>query len=676
MFLSASALIACSDDNEGNGNNANTGDLINFSINEMDVRTVYDTDDQYQINWLDGDNVRIFCAEANGGTDGHADYTVSRSIEDDKENYGSLKYNASGLRWGSTNTHNFYAVYPADGDKVSVSSSGIATFKINQNQVCTITDDADADGNYTADPDMTNAYMVASLSTTPIDDVTLHFKPIMTTLKVKVSGRKINEGSVNITGISVLKENVQSSDAETSTFQYDIASSTIVNNASSTSSTTSEITYCSVKHGTDSYIELEGGQSVTFTIFLPPLPINKDNQVKIRVHATGATVQQVTLFNNETESIKESSKALVTLPQYPSTTNGNNWITPLDDDIYVSQLSIPGTHDAATQNAGYVITAGRCQDLSIKEQLDMGIRAFDLRPTTTSANSSLLGGGVNADGNKNLPIYHGGTSCKTDMQEVFTTFNEFLTKNPKEFIIVTCRWEDEGSFGYTLLFGHLEASMNTFNTCMTNFLNNATYYPAARKVDFKRDLTIGEMRGKILIIMRPNQGTDPDAYYADEALSGTTFISGWPAGRDDVRTGIYFKSKYEGEATGYAIIQDYYHPESTTTKISLIKQELDMSAQSHTNNEYTNMWFINHCSGYLGSAISYKSYSNNASVTNPAIYEYITGTEKAVGSTGIMMLDFVGNRTANVSGVTVYGDLLPQAIIDNNYKFRMKRKGE
>ena len=26
----------------------------------------------------------------------------------------------------------------------------------------------------------------------------------------------------------------------------------------------------------------------------------------------------------------------------------SNWITPLDDNIYVSQLSIPGTHDAAT----------------------------------------------------------------------------------------------------------------------------------------------------------------------------------------------------------------------------------------------------------------------------------------------------------------------------------------
>lgn len=299
----------------------------------------------------------------------------------------------------------------------------------------------------------------------------------------------------------------------------------------------------------------------------------------------------------------------------------------------------------------------------------MGIRAFDLRPTTRGASGFT---DENSTGNVNLPIYHGGTSCKTDMQEVFTIFNRFLNSNPKEFIIVTCRWENEADLYVSIS----NDRWYRFGKCMTNFLNNASYYPDIRKVNFKPDLTIGEMRGKILIIMRPNQGSTPDEFYAENALSGTTFISGWPAGSADVRTGVYFKSQYEGSATGYAVVQDNYNPESTTIKISLVKEELEMSARSHTNSAYTNTWFINHCSGYIGSAARYDSYSNNASVTNPAIYEYLTGTEKAVGSTGIMFLDFVGKRVAEVSNMTVYGDLLPQAIIDNNYKYRMKRKGE
>lgn len=45
------------------------------------------------------------------------------------------------------------------------------------------------------------------------------------------------------------------------------------------------------------------------------------------------------------------------------------------------------------------------------------------------------------------------------------------------------------------------------------------------------------------------------------------------------------------------------------------------------------------------------------------------------GSTGIVLLDYVGDRVCqDYTGYTVYGDLLPQAIIDNNYKYRMQRK--
>ena len=54
-------------------------------------------------------------------------------------------------------------------------------------------------------------------------------------------------------------------------------------------------------------------------------------------------------------------------------------------------------------------------------------------------------------------------------------------------------------------------------------------------------------------------------------------------------------------------------------------------------------------------------------------YNKITSTDW-VGSTGIILSDFVGARRSG--NFTVYGDLLPQAIINNNYKYRMKRKGE
>lgn len=147
-------------------------------------------------------------------------------------------------------------------------------------------------------PDMTNAYMVAHLATTPIDEVPLHFDPIMTTLKVTVRGRETtNMETVTITGISIINNNVQSPDAGQGKFQYDIANGTIVN-AGNTGVSHTETTFVRVKQGDNYHIDLEAGQSVTLTVFLPPLPIDAENPVTVRVHATGETVQEVTIGGN------------------------------------------------------------------------------------------------------------------------------------------------------------------------------------------------------------------------------------------------------------------------------------------------------------------------------------------------------------------------------------------
>lgn len=660
------AFGGCEKDNiDSNRIEDGKGKEIAFSVSEQTTRTVYGDKegDKWPIYWTDKDSIRIFCNEVEDDVK-NAEYGVI-PVTLENSNQGKLKANDKGLRWGSDDgVHNFYAVYPNNLKKASV-KDGIGIFSLNYNQVCTVNGDP-VNSNYIAEPDMSNAYMVANLSTTPVDDVVLNFRPIMTTLNITVRGREQNNtGTITLTGISIVNNSVNYSRTEDGCFNYDI-----VNNKVLTSETNKKGTiFVRVKHNNDYHLDLEPGQSVTFTVFLPPIPINEANKIDIRVHATGETTYTTTIGGNTDSSDKTiefatSSKGSLTLGWYPTTQNGNNWITPLDDDIYVSQLSIPGTHDAATSKvSGLIGSAGRTQDYTIEQQLNMGIRAFDLRPTCTNI------GGESSGRNPDLPIYHGIIDCDITLKEVFATFNDFLSKNPKEFLIVTCRWENEGD-------PHKLSKWETFDKAMTNFLNNATNYPSVRQVDFKPDLTVGQMRGKILIIMRPNQGSNPDSYYSDTAIKGTTFVTGWPAGSGDVRTNVIFKSKYQGEAIGYAVIQDYYDVEDTSIKIDLIKKELDMSAQSHTNASYKNIWFINHCSGYSGSAASNTSYSNNAQAVNPRIYEYITGTEKAVGSTGIMMLDFVGKRVSSASNMTVYGDLLPQAIIDNNYKYHMLRKGE
>ena len=64
----------------------------------------------------------------------------------------------------------------------------------------------------------------------------------------------------------------------------------------------------------------------------------------------------------------------------------DDWMGRLPDHAYVAQLSIPGTHDTAT-GEGFLSsspegdTFSKAQDLTLSEQLEDGIRAFDFRPS-------------------------------------------------------------------------------------------------------------------------------------------------------------------------------------------------------------------------------------------------------------------------------------------------------
>lgn len=697
--------LSCVEENFDQNTHSNLENIegaVRFGLSP-DTKTVYGS--TYQINWVDGDQIAIYSAEALDNASNRAvqraTYTVSPLTNDAKKGtISAISENV--LKWGSESEHTFYAVYPSnDNIKIGFTPEGAIDpgkiyFPAEHTQYVTL-GVKDNNNNYPCTPDMKNAYMVAKASGTPAQfankPVFLNFEPIMTTLDIVVKGRdEENAQYVTITGVSIGYD--LPTDSPTTRFKYDADAASLAMQGQDTTATKHETIFVGIKNGTNKgdYLDLEPGETVTLTAFVPPFVINNDRPITIRVHSTGGTEVKATLKG---ASIAPKSRRKINLPAYPKNQlNGNNWITPLNDDIYVSQLSIPGTHDAATMNCA--LDAGKCQSKSITEQLLLGIRAFDLRPTTpdyTETGGFLTFGSsrtctYETGDNKNLPIYHGSISCGVTLTKVFKDFNDYLEQNPGEFIIVTLRWENEGaasaSLGGSISYqdGSQYAS-HTFAKAFREFIKDESKYPTKRRVKFKNNLTIGEMRGKILIIHRGLQGSSPDEFYTlkstEEAQDGVVFVTGWPAGGEKVTTDAFFKSHYEGKSIGSMYCQDYYNVKNTTSKIDLIKKELGYSSQSHTNETYKHIWFINHCSGYSGALFNTatgQAYANNAKQVNLPIYEYIT-SETFVGSTGIMMLDFVGDRFEKSTGnVEVYGDLLPQAIIDNNYKFRMKRSGE
>lgn len=714
MAVCATLATSCSDDElPGDNNGTNDANAIQFGVTStvVEARTVYGdpgTSVNWPLYWKANDQIHIYCPDAED--DKFAAYIVSPEGEQThKGKISPLDANVY-LKWsGDSNPHDFYAAYPY-GKATAVElaedkSTAYITFAINNNQTCTI-NTTPSDGNFVAEPDMTNAYMVAhNLDVKPsVDAVSLDFKPIMTTLVVKVTAPEwaLNTtGHATITGISVITE-VDSEDANKGQFVYDVVNKSIVSNP--TGNKTSHSTFVGVKHGENNFIDLGSNQTLTMTVFLPPIPINNNNPVQVKLHVAGsdfvAHLGEATPETKPTNhiyanvTIEPSQIRRVNLPTLPDplpTTSA--WLTPLDDDIYVSQLSIPGTHDAATSSLdASLLKVGKTQALTIKQQLEMGIRVFDLRPMLKGNAINITIPIVGTIGVLNSVtgldnIYHGTKDTGVSMADVFTAFDNYLKENEKEFVIVILRNETTDKY-YNSIVGDQYASIitNGYKTQMSNFLVNNEVYQK-RKIEFTPDLTIGDMRngcGRILILSRDE--------YADYP-NGGAFIQwshSWP-GIDNLTMKGTVTSNESSVAQAYnntLTVQDVFSPDedkhsgldyNVAKPLGVIRMMENMITIQKSNSTY---WMINHCSGYDGA----NNYPQNSQDTNLPVYNYLMGktvtlgnetiTRKENGSTGIVMLDFVGARTTSYIGstYTVNGDLLPQTIIDNNYKYIMKRK--
>lgn len=641
----AGVFAACEkEDNNPRDGKGSDKRLISFSVSEAKTKTAYDADDHWQINWVNGDQVRIFCNEAEDVK--QSDYSIINiGGTDGKQHKANLEAKTDGLAWGGNDdTHNFYAVYPADESRVAVdASTGIATFSVSHNQTCTVQGTVDASGHYTTVPDMKEAYMVANLSTKPIDNVELNFKPIMTTLEITVQGvnaSAANQRDVALTGISVINKNATYSGVTSGKFKYDISNKTMWESGAETPTT--ETYYVGVKNGDKAWVDLKSGESITLTVFLPPVVIDKDNQVTIQVHATGelsAIIGGKVDKNGKETNIAPSAKAKIALPNMPETKSGNNWITPLDDMIYVQQLSIPGTHDAAAYSTN-LFNAGQTQGLDIEQQFELGIRAYDMR-------TAFKADGIGSQSGE-MWMWHGITNCDISLESVMTTLSNALKNNPGEFVILQFRHENE-----------LPASYK--RTKKWDEIYNVLHKFDSQIVQWRPDLTIHDCRGKFIIITRDDYTNRTKAALTQSYPSGSTFTT--------TLTNVI------GASTSYHV-QDYYqyYGDGGEEKIKQILDLYNTKTKIFSNIDSPffaeKAWALNHTSGYDGISGTTGRYQKNASQVHRPIHNTLTN-ETDFGPTGIVFMDWVGTREA--SSYTVYGDLLPQAIIDHNYKYRMLR---
>ena len=316
-----------------------------------------------------------------------------------------------------------------------------------------------------------------------------------------------------------------------------------------------------------------------------------------------------------------------------------NWMTLLDDNTKVALLTIPGTHDAATSTCSAM---GKCQTLTIPQQLECGVRAFDLRPTMDD-NSTL--------GN----IYHSILDTGVSMGDAMEYFDSFLKTHPGEGIIVIMRYESERQF--------LSPSIaeDNYKTAMKNFLWNNRIYQS-RMAAFNKSMTMKDLRGKILIISRNDLSpvsTFETAYtqwsHSNSVGEALQIYGTGGLGR------IYVQDMYSAEKNGNSSEADFL-----AKKKELVCKLLDITVPFREYDQ--NNWVINYCSGYAGSSFASDSYAKNAASTNPAALEHIKA-HTGKGFTGIVMMDYAGTDTYEVGGSSfnVSGKSLTEELILNNF---------
>ena len=260
-----------------------------------------------------------------------------------------------------------------------------------------------------------------------------------------------------------------------------------------------------------------------------------------------------------------------------------NWITSLNDNLYISQLSLPGAHDAATKG----VSVGECQTITLEQLWDAGVRVFDLRPTDAN----------------NCPIYHGSLSTGINLTQALTTITGRLQSNNQEFAIILMRNENDNG------------STDNWKSRVTAIMNNFSSYVKP----FNNNLRLGDVRGKVVVLSRD--------YFAD----GYT-IGGW--GGDPQ---IYEVFPNDDGAFRFHV-QDYYKVGNSTSKQNVIKSLLD-EARTQTS---PNFMFINHTSGYSGLVSTNSNISSNAKTMNKCALDYINANP---GRTGIIMMDHAGSSS-------------------------------
>ena len=731
LFATALVVLSgCQDDvvEQKPSTPAQVGDEISFgsSLRDVQTRTIYDdeptqADDgsyYYRVRWEEGDQIAIYCPQASNGT--LVNYSVSPDANDPTRSSRVTKVNTDepGLQWGESDVHRFYGFYPAS--RVTGTENGLIKGYVPTEQSPEgwneVTNN-NSGTNFYGKTNTDNAYMWAygefTKSTMGGQDVPLTFHPWMTVLQIKIPGP--TEGRMKISNVNIRAiEGTQT--AISGAFFCDMtpveengADGVPVYRSAAVGEVDNTISISGWNTDTQDFVELDSpNDTMIVRAYLLPIdnsPTARNLQIAVQT-MNGAPLTRTLGYSNTGDGTIQPHKVnTVILPNLTETNQTNYWMSSLDRDIYLSELSIPGskfsylTSGNAGGNAAF-------QGEGIEQQFLDGVRGFIVQVGANATyNATRDGWGFNYTYTEaTLPIFCGDGNVLSDAissiaNALYTAEQELGKDRNLECAVVMITYTGENAVsadftgdGYFHGISDVGGAEHVWMDAIANELKKLGANDANRIYtdEITANTTLDDVKGKIILKVNTNSDAQNGYIVADDNVPA--LFSRWNGAINtvDLRWGspntnstrtplkwMYQEATHIGTGSNEGTPQEKYN-----NAMSVFQNSID----EYTANSAHDTWFMNDCGGtFHGTVSGTDGYDGNygngdtnddapiafARWFNPQITRYLQERD-ANASLGLVFFNFADKQTTG----QLYGtDNLIQSIIDNNFKFNLRKEG-
>ena len=510
LMMSCLGLLATACQKEEQVTVPTPGTEVQFGVSLKDgagTRTVYgeENNNAFPIYWVNGDQILVTSPQCLVGRN-TAVYSVEVGAANQDYATSLKKTGASGVQWGTQSKADFYSAYPAS--KVSLDASGTKfQMSMPSEQYCVV---KRSSGKLTAYPDMDACFMYAkTVDASVASQVNLQYKPLSTAIRFTVQVKEDDDLKNDGVPIIVSKILLHAPDkvAIAGDFTVELSGETPI---VSSTSTVNEISIVPL-HDNGAFLSLYENESVELNAFVAPLSgLEITNEWYIQIVCSDGRKFKKSLGAFDGKNRKIAPGKIHRLPSLPNITHPNNssdwnpdsWIEHIPRNIYLSEMSLPGTWNSL--NGDFQATT------SISDQYNMGVRAFHL-DTRWGAKSKNLAQAVQdkhvtylsvANGGATEDVRKGSTLLSEKLGKVMweqRAFSDYLNDitslvKPNEYMIVFCTFA-QGS--YNKIFDD-DDKTNWMKAVSAACKDNENVFDASLLTP---NTVIDDVEGKVIVIV-------------------------------------------------------------------------------------------------------------------------------------------------------------------------------